>query len=266
MEGLGDRFNGDCWVGGVRHEISGGNWLTDVQLGLSSEVFASRDTISTLPAAGLLPGISGLHTGVVAQIEEDPEGEARILVKIPMVSLEEEGVWARIATLDAGSERGTFFLPEVDDEVVLGFLNDDPRFPVILGMLHSSAKAPPFTAAAENAEKGFVSRSGMKVVFNDDAVSLSIETPGGNLLFLDEENGEITLEDQNQNSIKLSADGINIDSAKDLILTAGGDVKIESSLGMEAKAGTQFKAEGSAGLEVSSGATTTIKGSLVQIN
>lgn len=266
LEGLGDRFNGPVWVSGVRHEISTGNWQSDVQFGLANTHHAEQYNVAAPAAGALLAAISGLHTGVVTQLESDPDSEFRIRVKIPSVDPDGEGIWARIATLDAGDNRGTFFLPEVDDEVLVGFLNDDPRQPVVLGQLHSSAKAAPLEAADANPEKGYVSRSGMKLIFNDEKVSVTLETPAGNKFSIDEDSGEVMLVDSNGNKIVFSSSGIAIESAKDLTLKAAGDLKLEGQVNLQAKAGAQFKAEGSAGLEISSSAITTVKGSLVQIN
>lgn len=266
LDGLGDRFNGPVWISGVRHEISAGNWFSDVQFGLANTHHAEQYHVAAPAAGALLAAVSGLHTGVVTQLESDPDGEFRIRVKIPSVDPDGEGIWARIATLDAGDNRGTFFLPEVDDEVLVGFLNDDPRQPVVLGQLHSSAKAAPLEAADANPEKGYVSRSGIKLLFNDDKVSVTLETPAGNKFSMDEDSGEVTLADSNGNKIVFSSSGIAIESAKDLTLKATGDLKLEGQVNLQAKAGAQFKAEGSAGLEISSSAITTVKGSLVQIN
>jgi uncharacterized protein involved in type VI secretion and phage assembly len=80
--------------------------------------------------------VQGLQFGLVTQIENDPDGEFRIQVRLPVIDLQSPGIWARVATLDAGQDRGTFFLPEIDDEVIVGFVNDDPRDAVVLGMLH----------------------------------------------------------------------------------------------------------------------------------
>lgn len=91
-------------------------------------------------ASGLLPAVKGLQIGVVVQLEQYPNGDDRVRVRMPLVDNEDNGVWARVATLDAGENRGSFFRPEMGDEVVLGFLNDDPRDPVILGMLNSSSE------------------------------------------------------------------------------------------------------------------------------
>ena len=99
-----------------------------------------------------------MQIGIVVS-NEDPDGEHRVRVRMPLVSADEDGTWARVAVLDAGDERGFFFRPEVGDEVVLGFLSDDPRQAVILGMLHSSAKAAPLQGSDDNHEKVFQSRS-----------------------------------------------------------------------------------------------------------
>ena len=267
LQGVGARFNGNVFVTGVLHEINTANWETEVQFGLSREWFSKRyNDIVDQPAAGLLPGMNGLQIGVVKNIHEDPDGEYRVQVVMPTVSESESGIWARVATLDAGDGRGSFFRPELDDEVILGFLNDDPRQPVILGMVHSSKLPSPLEPEEANAEKGFVSRSGIKLLFEDENVNFTIETPNGNKLLLSDENGSINIEDENGNKIEMSSDGILISSAKDLILEAPqGDVKV-TGLNIEQAADIQFKAEGTAGIEVSSSANAVLKGAIVQIN
>ena len=222
--------------------------------------------VNTPSASGLLPAIRGLHIGKVTHLEGDPAGENRIQVKLPTISTTDDGIWARVATLDAGKERGTFFLPEIDDEVVIGFLNDDPRFPVVLGMVHSSAKPAPLTASDENPEKAFVSREKLVMRFNDDKKSITLETPGGRVVTLDDDKKEISLSDQSGNAIRLSESGIVIESAGELTIKAKKAIKMESKMDVALKANTTFKAEGSAGVEVSSSATAVLKGALVQIN
>ncbi|MEN0006798.1 MAG: phage baseplate assembly protein V, partial [Bacteroidota bacterium] len=236
------------------------------QFGLSPDFFSQQAHLQAPAAGGLLAAIPGLQIGVVTQLEEDPEGEERIKVKLPIISADEEGIWARLATLDAGNNRGTVFRPEVDDEVIVGFVQGDPRDAVILGMLHSSAKPSPIPATADNHEKGIISRSEVKILFDDEKSSLLFETPGGNQVLISDDEGGITLADQHGNKIILDSDGIALESAADLSITSStGDVKIEG-MNIEHAANTQFKAEGSAGLEISSSAITVVKGSLVQIN
>lgn len=265
LEGVGNRYNGDAYVTAIRQEISNGNWLTHIQFGLSAEWFHENSNMSQPPASGLLPAISGLHIGIVTQLQDDPDSEERILVKVPAIDAEDEGIWARVATLDAGDNRGTIFRPDIDDEVIVGYLNDDPRNPVILGMLHSSAKPGPIEASDDNHEKGIVTREQLKVLFNDDLKSIELSTPNGNKILMSDDEGGISIEDENGNKLVMNADGIAIESAKDLIAKATGDVTIEGvNIGINASA--ELKAEGGAGAELSTGAIAVLKGSLVQIN
>ncbi|MFI3197066.1 MAG: type VI secretion system tip protein VgrG [Methylococcaceae bacterium] len=272
ISGIGERFEGKLYVSGIRHSFAKGDWHTDVQLGLNTELFAEIHNLRPLPASGLLPAVSGLQIGIVTVLENDPEGEDRIKVRLPMISSSEEGIWARIATLDAGKQRGTFFRPEIGDEVIVGFLNDDPRYPVILGMCHSSAKPAPESAKDDNHRKGYVSREKMKLTFDDEKKTITLETPGGNKITISDEDKGIVFEDQNSNKITLNDSGIKIESSKELSLKADKDVKTEG-MNIELKAQSAFKASGSGSAEVS-GASTTIKGSattviqggMVQIN
>lgn len=263
LAGVGDRFEGKMYVSGVQHTVAGGNWETDVQLGLNPEPFAETYNLRPMPAAGLVPGMAGLHMGVVTVLENDPDGEDRIKVRLPLVSTAEEGIWARLATLDAGKERGTFFRPEIGDEVVVGFLAADPRYPVVLGMCHSSAKPAPEPAKDDNHLKGYVSREKMKFAFDDEKKIIHLETPQGNKVIISEDAKGITLEDQNGNKIVMDDNGVTIESAKDLILKASGDVKIEG-MNTEISAQSSFKASGTGSAEIS-GANTTLKGSATAV-
>jgi len=267
LEGLGGRFNGLAFVSGVAHYFGSlAAWYTELEIGLSPKWAAETyDDLPDIPSAGLLAAVNGLQIGIVAAIHDDPDGEDRIQVRIPLIDAADPGIWARVASLDAGDSRGAFFRPEVGDEVVVGFLNDDPRNPIVLGMLHSSAKPAPITAAEENDEKGIVTRSELKLLFDDGKKIIAIETPNGNKVILSDDEGAIQLEDENGNKFSMNADGITIESAKDIILKAAGDVKVEG-VNLEQKASASFKAEGSAGMEINSSATTVVKGSLVQIN
>jgi len=265
LEGVGDRFNGKAYITGVSHTISDGNWTVNAQFGLNPEWFSETYDINAKPASGLLPAIAGLQIGIVSQLEDDPDGEERILVQIPIINNEEQGIWCRAASLDAGENRGAIFRPEIGDEVIVGFINEDPNDAIVLGMLHSSAKPSPIVASDDNHEKGFVTRSEMKVVFDDDKKSISISTPAGKVITLDEDAGTIVIEDENSNVITLDSDGITMESGSDVSIKATGDVTLEGT-NVNIQANAEFKAEGSAGAEVSTSAIAVLKGSLVQIN
>ncbi|MDZ7962282.1 MAG: type VI secretion system tip protein VgrG [Aulosira sp. DedQUE10] len=273
LKGVGQRFNGLAYISGIRHEVISGAWFTHIQLGLRSQWFYQEAEIVDRPASGMLPGVNGLQIGVVVQLQGDPNGEDRISVKVPTIDTKTQGIWTRIATLDAGNNRGSFFRPEIGDEVVLGFLNDDPRDPILLGMLNSKAKPAPLTAADENHQKGFFTRSQIKVTFDDDQKFITLETPGGNKITISDADKGIALVDQNGNTLTMNDSGISIKSPKDitleatgkLTLKATGDTNIEG-MNVNVTANAQFKAQGSAGAEVSTSAIAVLKGSLVQIN
>ncbi|VXB30160.1 Contig_14, whole genome shotgun sequence [Flavobacterium sp. 9AF] len=265
LEGVGDRFNGKAYVTGVFHEITEGNWTVDAQFGFNPEWFSETYDIHTPAAAGVIPAIKGLHIGIVTQLQDDPDGEDRILVKIPIINSEEQGIWCRVASLDAGENRGAFFRPEIEDEVIIGFINEDPNNAVVLGMLNSSGKPAPIVASDDNNEKGFITRSEMKLLFDDDKKVVSITTPAGKKIALDEDAGTIVIEDENANVITMDSNGIKMESAGKIELLATGDVTIEGA-NVNLTATTQLKAEGSGGIELSSSATAVLKGSIVQIN
>lgn len=266
LSGAGDRYSGKVFVTGIRHAfdtIQG--WKTDIQFGNVEKWLAEEQAVCAPKAAALLPGVNGLHIGVVVS-NEDPDGEHRVRVRMPLVDNAQDGILARVAAVDAGDDRGFFFRPEVGDEVVLGFLNDDPRQAVILGMLHSSAKPAPLQGSDDNHEKVYQSRSKMKLYFNDEKKVMQFETPAGNTVTLSEEDKAIKIADQNGNKIEMTQDGISIESSKAITLKAGTELKVESGTSLGVKAGADLKLEGASGAEISSTAITKVKGSMVQIN
>ncbi len=266
LQGVGDRFNGLIYVSGIFHEISNGEWNTHAQLGLSEDWISEKPGFTPKPAGGLSSGIPGLQIGIVTQLQEDPDGEHRILVKLPILDPEADGVWARMSTLDSGDTQGFFFLPDIDSEVIVGFINGDPRDPVVIGTLNSSAKPAPIEATDDNFEKGIVTKNELKFLLDIDKKIILLESPAGKKITLDEDQGVLQLEDENDNKIVLDSDGILIESGSDIVLKAGGKIGGESGADIELKAGGSFKAEGSSGAEVTTGAIAKLEGSLVQIN
>jgi len=265
LGGLSDRFNGKCFVSAAQHHISAGDWQTEAQFGLNPEWFSQEHAINMMPASGLMAAVSGLQVGKVTQLENDPDGKNRIKIFLPIINNNEQGTWARVATLDAGNDRGSFFLPEIGDEVIVGFINDDPRDAIVLGMMNSSAKPAPLTAADANHEKGFVTRSKMKMIFNDDKKSFTLLTPAGKTMVVDDDAGIMKLEDENGNKFLMDTNGITIESYKEIKIKATTDLKMEA-VNAETKASAGLKAEGSASAELKSSGMMTVKGSMVQIN
>jgi Rhs element Vgr protein len=217
LAGVGDRFNGNVFVTGILHHYEG-HWQTDIQFGWRDEWFYKKENVMDKPAAGLLPGINGLQIGVVVDVNDTEKKEFRVKVHVPTITPKNEGIWARVATLDAGKDRGTYFRPVKGDEVVLGFLNDDPRDPIILGCLHSKDNhASPLPEG--KLQFGFVTKEGLKLVFDDTAKKITLlvpGTPGDQTITIDGKS--IELKDGNQNSIKMDATGITIDSRKQVVI------------------------------------------------
>lgn len=266
LSGVGDRFAGNSFVSGVRHDISNGLWETVVQFGINHKWFAEDNDIQPLPAAGFTPSVKGLQIGIVTNLENDPEGEHRVKVKIPIVDNDGEGLWCKMAMPDAGNNRGFYFRPEIGDEVVIGFLSEDPNYGIVLGCLHSSTKPAPINASNSNHEKGIVTRSQMKWLWNDEKKAFTIETPSGNTVLISDDEKEIQLKDEHGNSIQMNVDGITIQSSKDIVLKAASDMTIEAGKDVKVTAAYTLKASADVQAEVSSSAITIIKGSLVQIN
>jgi Rhs element Vgr protein len=233
IAGVGKRFDGTTLVTGLRHRVDADGWRTDVQFGLSARAFALEEGVSDLPAAGLLPAIGGLHVGVVAGFEEDPDKQFRLKVILPGIDPEQGAVWARLASSDAGDKRGWFSRPEAGDEVVVGFFNSDPRQPVVLGSLFSPKNTPAAKYAEiseKNTMKVMVTKTGTAAGFIDDDKGLVfIETAGGGKVVVDDKEKSIAVTDQNGNTITMDKDGITIKSAKDLKFEASGNVEIKGA-------------------------------------
>lgn len=233
IAGIGARFNGTTQVTGIRHSLDQNGWRTDVQFGLPPDGLSRRDDVADAAAAGLLPPVRGLQVGVVDRFQEDPDKQLRVRVQLPGVGAGTEAVWARLATPDAGAGRGWYFRPEPGDEVVVGFFNDDPRYPVVLGALygpknqpHKDVPAP----SADNKHRAIVSRKGTTIAFvDDDKASVSIVTAGKNKVLLDDKGEKIELSDQHGNTVTLDKNGIVLKSAKDLKIEASGNVEIKGA-------------------------------------
>lgn len=282
LKGVGSRFNGNVYLTGVTHNISEGNWFSEAEFGLSPEWHTERPDVSAPDASGMVPGVTGLSVGKVLQLDSDPLGESRIKISIPTLQNESEGVWARMASFSASTGTGSFYIPEVDDEVVVGYFNNDPSSPVILGSMYSSKLTPPYDLTADNYIRAFVSKSKIKIEYDDENKVLTLETPEGNSVVLSDNDKSIVLSDQNSNSVKMESGGITLDSPKDITISSSGKISLSAATGISAKsdsgdvelnglnvnatAQVGFKANGSATAEISASGQTTVKGAMVMIN
>lgn len=230
ISGLGVHFDGNILLTGVRHRVNAAGWMTDLQFGLAEKDLLAPDDVMELPAAGLLPGIHGLQIGIVDAFEADPDQHYRVRIRIPAFGDDAGPVWARMASPDAGNNRGFFFQPETGDEVITGFFNGDPRQPVILGSLYSSGQAPAVEAGKINEDnfiKGLASREGVQIWFDDKNKALQLLTSANQQITLNETDKKVEIKDVNGNIISMTDSGITIKSAKNLVLEAAQNVEIK---------------------------------------
>jgi Rhs element Vgr protein len=285
LQGVGDRFNGDHLVSGIMHDISEGNWVTVASFGLPVGWFIEQPDVVAQPASGLLPAARGLLNGTVKKMYDDPENQFRILVDVPLFGVGGHGIWARLTNFYSTNGAGAFFMPEVGDEVILGFLNEDPRYPIILGSVYNGQKNPPFTGLQpdeKNTLKAIVSKSGMYIQFNDDKKILTITTPQNNTIIIDDDQAQIKVIDQNNNIVLLSSDGITVTSFKDITLTADGKVNITGKQGVTIKApggdvevkginiketaDSQYSSEGGQLSKITGGMELVLQSAMIMIN
>jgi Rhs element Vgr protein len=281
LSGFSKILNGKAFVGGVEHSIEGGFWKTTVKLGTEFEWYTEETPLIDPPStSGITAPMKGLATGVVKQLDEDPDGQYRIKVALPTLQKDNLAVWARMANYYATSEAGNFFYPEIGDEVLVGFLNEDPQHPIILGSLYSSKIKAPFTPEKENKIKAIVTKSKMTISFDDTDKIIEIKTPGANSIVISDKEESITITDQNKNTITLSKDGVSIETEKDFSVKAKGKINLEATSDVIVKATGDFKGEGlnvsmegktkfaakGAMAEVNGSGQTTIKGGIVMIN
>ncbi len=200
--------------------------------------------------------VHGVVIGLVTN-NQDPEGMGRVKVTFPWLSSNDESNWARVAAPMAGNNRGTYFLPEVGDEVLVAFDHGDVRLPYVLGALWNGQDAPPRdNSDGKNTERVIRSRAGHELVFNDDSqgAHVQITTNAGHQFILDDTSGQenITIKDKTGNNT------IVIDSVQNAItITAQMKLTLQAQT-IEIDADTM--------LTTKAGATLTIQGTLVKIN
>jgi uncharacterized protein involved in type VI secretion and phage assembly len=193
----------------------------------------------------------GVVVGVVTN-NQDPDGMGRVKVRFPWLNNQDESHWARICSLMAGKGRGAYFLPEVNDEVLLAFEHGDRRCPYLLGALWNGKDAPPTTNSdGKNDVRLIKSRSGHVIRLNDA-------------------DGKETIEiiDKNDNSITYdtASNSITIATKKDITLSAPqGTITLDAQT-IEIKSLTQATLQAGSTMDVKANATMNIKGAMVNIN
>ena len=166
----------------------------------------------------------------------DPEKQGRVQVQIPWYGEGAEkgyAAWARLATLMAGKERGTWFIPDVGDEVLVAFEGGDPRQPYVIGALWNAEDRPPesMDGGGKNSIKSIVSRQGIRITLDDSEgqETVTIRTPGGQEVVLKDQPASILIRDSSGNQVSLEPAGIRISTSGKLSLSAA-VVEISASL------------------------------------
>lgn len=193
---------------------------------MTSIAFLDQVSDARLPR-GLGGCFYGAYPAVVTDLA-DPDGQGRVRVRLPWAPDTGESsyeVWARLTTFMAGNNRGSWFIPDVDDEVLVLFEAGDTRRPYVVGALWNGRDSPPqsMDSGGENNIKQIRSRNGVTVTLDDASgqEQLILETPGGQKMTLKDGPGAVEIIDSNGNSVKLETSGVTI--------TASAQVKVNAS-------------------------------------
>ena len=264
-----DKFNGLYWVREVRHVVD--------ESGKYHNTFEATPVETSFPPdRSSLQPFSHLQNALVTD-NNDPDSLGRVKVKFPW-SNNLTTPWLRIVFPDSGKERGWFYVPEINDEVLVGYEQGNPDLPVVLGCLYNGVDKPALTASdyvgsAGVKMKQFNTRNGNKVLFKDEDGKEQIkitQKDGKNSILLSMDPLSIAIE--SEGDIKIKGKNISLEAEKDFKVKANA-VSLTSDAKTEIKAsadlalnGTNVKSEASAMHDVKAGGVLTIKGSMVQIN
>ncbi len=279
---VGKHFNGTAFVGSVEHKIDESGWITIAGLGLPLSNLNQHSGNVPQDSPFSANTAKGLLIGVVTKIDADDEQKGKIQVQLPYLANSDTGlIWARIANFWASKDYGAFFIPDVGDEVILGFLDNDITYPVILGSLYSKARPAANVIEKENKIRSITTKSKMKIEFEEEKKIITITTPGKNTITMSDDAKGIQLEDQNSNKIAMNDSGIVIESSKSITLKSKADIVLEpganfnvkakgnvtmKGVNIEAAANAKAVVKGNAQAEFSASGQTVIKGGVVMIN
>jgi uncharacterized protein involved in type VI secretion and phage assembly len=168
----------------------------------------------------------GVYPALVTDIK-DPDNQGRVKVSLPWspdTGSAKYEAWARLATMMGGNHRGSWFVPDLNDEVLIAFEGGDTRRPYVIGGLWNGSDAPPesMDGAGNNYKKVLRSRNGVKVTLDDQdgQEKFIAETPGGQKVTLKDGPGAVEIVDSNGNSIKLETSGVTITASAKLTISA----------------------------------------------
>lgn len=195
--------------------------------------------IETIVTERIPYGLGGRWYGVFPALVtdiKDPDGQGRVKISLPW-SPDTDGskyeAWARLATMMGGNNRGSWFVPDVNDEVLVAFEAGNPRRPYIVGCLWNGQDKPPASmdGGGKNYKKVLRSRNGVQITLDDSEgqEKMILETPGGQKITLKDGPGAVEIVDSNGNSVKLETSGITVTASAKVTINAS---QVEVSAGM----------------------------------
>jgi len=231
-------------------------------------------------------GITGVRVGIVTD-NDDPNDLGRVRLRFPWREADDESYWARIATLMAGDEYGSYCVPEIDEEVLVAFAGGDIHRPFVIGSLWNGDTQPPQEADEDNDIREIVSRDGHRLQFDDDESDggLQIETNEGHRIKLDDADGSEQIEvvgSNGKNRIRLDSDSESVSiEAGDTLELSGKTIKLrgkkvdingKQSLELTSNSSVDISSNGSLDIKsqmamnINSGLTLNMNGKMIFLN
>ncbi len=265
MNGLGDRFSGSYRVTHASHRYDESGYRTEFTVG-GRHASTISEVLSSINDDGFR---QGAVLGVVTN-NEDPDDECRVKVKIPSIKDSEESAWARLIATGAGKDRGLQWLPEVNDEVLIVFENNDINRPLVIGGLWSAKNNPPLPSSGcldsgKVNTRQIVTRSGTKIVLEDDDNIITISNP--------DESYHLKISEKDTKIEIISGGDISVEAQQNATVKTQGDVNVEATGNVSVKgqqvevsANTNAKITASANMNLEASGIMTIKGAQVKLN
>ena len=212
---LSEESLGDFIIIEITHEVSQGSYY-------KNRFKAIPATIKAMPSPKVRMPLAETQMATVLS-NADPEGKGRVRVRMNWQTDGMQTGWVRVMTPDGGSSkdvksnRGFVFIPEVGDQVLLGFRHGDPARPYVMGSLFNGVTGSGGFAA--NHKKSLTTRSGSTVTFDDTAHTILLQTTRANKIFVDELNGTITISSAEE--VNVNTKNVNINASENMNVNVG---------------------------------------------
>jgi type VI secretion system secreted protein VgrG len=285
----GSKVNIKAPKSGQSGEVDYGEYIITSLSHTCDSTMNYRNSFSGIPSEAKIPDYTDPRAipycetqSAVVKDNNDPDKLGRVRVNFFWQGKNDMSPWLRPVNAYSGADRGFYFIPEVGDEVLVGFEGDNAEKPFLMGsMYHGKNKPKSLWPDKDNNFKGIITRGNLKIEFDDKKKITTIETPAGNKVVLNDDGKSILLEDQNRNKVELSSNGVIIESIKDIKISSKAKITIEGTTGVDISSKSDAKitgmnidlnanvgltAKGNATAELSAAGQTTVKGAIVMIN